>query len=141
MAGDVTVSGKPAQFALGGAGAGGAGSGLLEGVQLTWMGAQAAAPDAGGEPGGGAGFAGGAGELGGAGVVGGGAEGEPEGALGCDGVGMACATWLALPQAASSATNDASAARQQSLAWFMGFLSTDEAELRPVACGAQTIES
>src|SRR5947209_19975210 len=99
VAGVVTVSGNAAQLELGGAGAGGAGRGLLEGVQFAGTGAHAPTDGPGVGEGAGDGVGVGAGAGAGAGVVlGGGA--------GCDGCngwdGVVCDIWCALPQAAST---------------------------------------
>lgn len=108
--GDDTVSGKAAHAELGGAGAAGAGSGLLEGVHLTGTGAHACTF------GGGVGAGIGVGEAAGGALV---------GVVGCDGCegAVVCDIWCPLPHAASSTTRDREMAREEVRAGFMGLMT------------------
>jgi hypothetical protein len=98
---------------LGGAGAAGAGSGLVEGAQVTGIG-EHAATDGPGE-----------GEGEGVGELAGGGVGEVEGGAGCDGCDgvVVCDIWRALPQAASIKARDKTASTELNLAGFMGLMT------------------
>lgn len=112
--GDDTMSGNAPHAELGGAGAAGAGSGLLDGVHVTCTGAHATDGPGAGE---GVGVGDGVGEVVGGALVG------AVGCDGCDGVVVVCDIWCALPHAASSATRDKETTGKKTLAGFIGLMT------------------